>query len=107
MVVYHRLINRNIETRQATCMVCGPVAVLRTGTKEKPQWVCAKYVRYFRLRKWGMSVDEYQRMLDAQGGLCAICKEEMGLPQIDHSHHGNMGIRELLCRDDAISHWVM
>lgn len=97
MPTTHRLFAKNVDTRQGRCLICGPVKILRTGTKDKPQWMCAKYARLFRLRKWGMTADEFEVMLDKQNGICAACGGDMPNPQIDHSHYGKMQMRELLC----------
>lgn len=52
-----------------------------------------------RLRKFGMTVEQYAQMFDDQGGLCAICLQP---PQayrlcIDHDHVTGK-VRALLCR---------
>lgn len=53
------------------------------------------------LRLYGITLERYERMLDAQGGVCAICK----LPEtakharnlaVDHDHDTG-AIRALLC----------
>jgi hypothetical protein len=58
----------------------------------------------WREKKYGLTPDQYQSMLDAQAGLCAICR----LPQnavsrdgtrtlhVDHDHRHNV-VRGLLC----------
>ena len=54
------------------------------------------------LRNYGLSVADYDRMLSAQGGRCAICRS--GTPQgrgrwhIDHDHITNQ-VRGLLCNN--------
>lgn len=61
-----------------------------------------KILSYRLKRKFGLSLDEYKLILDAQKGLCAICgKPAIGRGQdknlaVDHSHKNNE-IRGLLC----------
>lgn len=57
--------------------------------------------RRHELRRYGLTQEKYQDLLDAQGGLCAICEsDEPGPPgkyfHIDHSHATGK-IRGLLC----------
>lgn len=64
-----------------------------------------KYARRTKYRiYYGITVDEYDRMLARQQGRCAICKrkqEETRTPQkrlgVDHSH-ATRKVRELLCQ---------
>lgn len=61
--------------------------------QEKRSWVL--------LRKYGLTPEDYQRMLAAQGGACAICNAtEPGgrytMMHVDHCHAGGQ-IRGLLC----------
>jgi len=59
-------------------------------------------VRWQRiLRGYGLSQEAYTSMLDAQGGVCAICKqperaERFKFLAVDHDHRTN-AIRGLLC----------
>jgi hypothetical protein len=50
-------------------------------------------------RKYGMTIEDYDRMLEAQGGGCAICgrppREDISL-HVDHDHETGR-IRGLLC----------
>ena len=53
----------------------------------------------YRLKtKYGLTVDEYIQMIEAQGGLCAICSnpEPRGSLCVDHDH-ATGAIRGLLC----------
>lgn len=50
-------------------------------------------------RKYGMTLAEYERMFEAQGGVCAICDEarpEERALHVDHDHETGV-IRGLLC----------
>lgn len=67
---------------------------------------------YMVARKYGLTVDDYLALRDAQGGRCAICKREDGRRRlaVDHDHKTKK-VRALLCgpcnvaigmmRDDA------
>jgi hypothetical protein len=47
-------------------------------------------------RKYGMSVEQYEEMLSAQRGRCAVCRARTDLV-VDH-HHGTGRVRGLICR---------
>lgn len=56
-----------------------------------------------RLAKYGMTVEDYDTLLEAQGGHCAICHKEQnqksGQPMrlaVDHNHKTGV-VRGLLC----------
>jgi hypothetical protein len=59
----------------------------------------AKRIYNYRYR-YGITVEEYERMLEAQGGGCSICRKppKRGLLHIDHDHDTG-AVRELLCVD--------
>lgn len=50
--------------------------------------------------EYGLTPEDYDRMLEAQGGRCAICKTDSpagkGMLYIDHNHTTNE-VRDLLC----------
>lgn len=62
------------------------------------------YARKYHLeRNYGISLEQYQEMVDSQGGLCAICSQESEL-FVDHDHSCCIGsktcgscIRGLIC----------
>ena len=47
-------------------------------------------------RLYGMNLEEYQNMYDAQNGNCAICGKHEDKLHVDHSHD-NGEVRALLC----------
>lgn len=49
------------------------------------------------VRKYGVDLGEYQRLFDAQGGRCAVCrKEQQRAFDVDHDH-ATGAVRGLLC----------
>jgi hypothetical protein len=53
----------------------------------------------YLMRKYGMTLADYERMFEAQGGVCAICDEvrpEERTLHVDHDHTSGV-IRGLLC----------
>jgi len=53
-------------------------------------------------RKYGLTLDEWERLFDAQGRVCAICKTDTasrnGRWHTDHCHATNK-VRSILCHD--------
>lgn len=45
---------------------------------------------------YGMTLEEYDGLLARQDGLCAICREPMARPEVDHDH-GDGHVRGILC----------
>jgi hypothetical protein len=68
------------------------------------RWYCTKECKlfYVRIRRYGLTVQEYQDLLAAQGNRCAICQRKWGrgwnghVPHIDHCHTTGR-VRGLLC----------
>lgn len=69
--------------------------------KPQPKEEYARKNRNARLKKaYGISEQDYERMLEAQGGFCAICRclDPLGRRlAVDHDHT-NGRVRGLLCR---------
>ena len=83
------------------CTQCGAPPPLKQG-KCKP--CLARYHRSYHLRKqYGITIGEYERIMEQQGGCCAICRRE-GRLVVDHDHSCCSGkrtcgkcVRGLLC----------
>lgn len=82
---------------------CRPCA--RTAAKESRDRLGRDHgTRLWRQREYGMSDDAFRAMVEAQGGLCAICREPETAMRggvvrplcIDHDHETG-GVRGLLC----------
>jgi hypothetical protein len=65
---------------------------------EGPQRERAQIVRRRREREYGLTHDEFLALLDAQGGVCAICGngEQRRALAVDHDHETG-AVRGLLC----------
>lgn len=71
------------------------------GKDYKPTWnvrnkdKVSAYARRAKLRSYGLSEDEFDAMILAQDGKCAICSLEVDLC-VDHNHVTG-SVRQLLC----------
>lgn len=61
-----------------------------------------KSFEYHLKHKYGLSLDEYNSMMLAQDGKCAICKEKFSKLVVDHNHETGRN-RELLCNPCNLS----
>lgn len=119
----HTITDVNAEARTGTCATHGPDTALQITNRHsaRPRYECAlrrrdlQRVRRERDRAagkkqpvpprrqviryvYGLEWDQYQAMLQAQSGRCAICNVVMdGTPCIDHDHETN-AVRGLLCK---------
>ena len=79
---------------QHHCKACSDIRT--TGDKNRKR----EYDKnYYRKKNYGISFSQYEEMVAAQNGVCAICKRECnryGKLSIDHSHISGK-IRGLLC----------
>lgn len=48
------------------------------------------------MKNHGITIEDFNRMLKSQGGLCAVCSRGMKKACVDHDHTSGK-IRELLC----------
>ena len=70
----------------------------RREYRRRPERKAADRDGYLK-RKYGMTLEDYERMFEAQGGVCAICGEarpEERTLHVDHDHATGV-IRGLLC----------
>lgn len=78
--------------RSSVCSACE--AELRKNDPCRPERLRKGHLR----RTYGMTVEQYDAMLVAQNGQCAICSKHMDKPHVDHCH-ATGDVRELLCRN--------
>lgn len=110
--------------RTVNCKVCGtPFSTMRPGGRicdrkecredrsrqyfrdyKKRPYVRAKHRNGYLLEKYGISSEEYARLLAAQGGVCGICKRtspDAGEQKWFHVDHveasGESLVRGILC----------
>lgn len=83
------------DGRTSYCRLCkqGYQRALRSETQLASE-------RRYQLRKlYGITLEEYDAMFEAQGGVCAICSKPPGWMFLDVDHcHVTDRVRGLLCR---------
>lgn len=66
--------------------------------KDNPDYHAAYVKKHaYRIKKYGLTQDDYDAMLQDQRGACAICNEPMDKPHVDHNHTTGK-VRGLLCQ---------
>lgn len=101
-------IDRRRNRPKSTCKACGPV-LAREWRARNPGFEKARYQRErvatrerHLVRKYGVTLADYDAMLQAQDGKCAIClspesAQYKGVFHVDHCH-ATGAVRGLLCR---------
>jgi hypothetical protein len=58
--------------------------------------------RKYNIRRYGISIEEFDKLLDAQYECCAICEEALDLENLRNVHidhcHNSTKVRGILCR---------
>ena len=90
--------DKNPDNRHYTCKDCTK-ARLKVSPSQAPEMKRERAL----MRMYGITGAEYQDLLDAQGGKCAVCKTETAGGKhnvfcVDHDHVTGK-VRELLCKD--------
>lgn len=83
----YQAVQRNRPERQAK--------IKRSWKEASAKYYTTEKRRNKTLRSYGLDEEEYNRMYDVQGGLCAICRKDLRLV-VDHCHKTDR-IRGLLC----------
>jgi hypothetical protein len=85
-----------------TCRVCGLMKSseeysLREGARGKNATTCKRCIRNFHyLRRYGITVDEYETWYKELKGYCPLCKKWYKRLAVDHNHKTGE-VRGLLC----------
>jgi len=88
------LLRKGGTRRKAKCIACNRVAMrdYMRGRKLTEEEKTRK-----RLKKYGITLDEYHEMSEAQGHCCSICdKNDPNKLFVDHCHQSGQ-VRGLLC----------
>lgn len=87
--------NRNRSRKDGFAHYCKPCNLAwkrEHYARTDQRWRLARHLR----RHYGMSLEDYDRILDAQGGVCAVCRTTPKTFHVDHSHATGV-VRGLLC----------
>lgn len=86
---------RNRSMRDGLAGYCRPCQNARV--RESIERLHGGARHYHLVRRYGISAADADALLEAQGGLCAICERDLGeKPHIDHDHATGK-VRGLLC----------
>jgi hypothetical protein len=111
----HSLTSIDPETKTAVCAICGPTKIrYRIGktseclTLRRKAWVpkdpVSRVERRRRgwLKRYGMTVADYDALFASQGNRCAVCRRKRLEGErafaVDHCHTGG-AVRGILCKD--------
>lgn len=79
------------------CYYKSPHAKSKCRKRKTPQHPDVRRALSYKLL-YGITLEDYDRMFEAQGGVCAICGEPPGERKLHVDHkHGTKHIRGLLC----------
>lgn len=88
-------------TYESYCKECEAINNKDWMLRHKEERKLVDFARNLK-RKFGLTVDQYNEMLKAQGNKCAICPAERSLSgkalAVDHNHD-TLEIRGLLCNE--------
>ena len=90
--------DKNPNNRHYTCKECQ-----KKGVAERYRADPSKAREAFLKRKYGITISEYDAMLEMQSNKCAVCKTDApggkhNVFCVDHDHVTGK-VRELLCKD--------
>jgi hypothetical protein len=127
----HNLSEIDPEERTAVCSNCGPVQIVSGGrykgerrwrckiikrqhatSERRQEWYKTYQKEYYErtsgasqrkawLKRYGLTVEDFERMEAEQDGKCAICRRSCATGQnlsVDHCHD-SLKVRGLLCRN--------
>lgn len=87
---------RMSDGRRGDCNVCRNARRRSRYDPAKARVVNKRNSWYARAWRYGVSEEDLLAMLEAQGGVCAICPKQMSKPCVDHDHATGQ-VRGLLC----------
>lgn len=90
---------RNRAARIATSKAYAEKNYDAVRAKAKARWAAKNYAdkQAIYLRKYGLTVEQFEKMFESQGGLCKICRKQARVLCVDHNHTTG-AVRSLLCK---------
>ena len=76
-------------------------ALVKAYRRANPKFLRGQHLK----KRYGLTLEEYEIMVDSQDGLCLICKSREKL-SVDHNHTTGH-IRGLLCFKCNIALWII
>lgn len=107
----------NCKPGKRKCAECGRCKTIKNFSYRKTKCnLCYRSSDAYRNQRdrylrsnYGITADEYDQLLEAQGGGCAICGGQSGGKHLAVDHdHDTMKVRGLLCKrhNSAIARWI-
>lgn len=87
------------DGRRTVCKSCRAIEASETWKREKNNGLAERNADYTLRYKYNITLQDYNKMLEDQGSVCAICKKEETNGKrfaVDHCHLTNV-VRGLLC----------
>lgn len=94
--------HKNARNKDGLNNRCGKCTVEYNNERYRKNDSMKKYQKDYwngnvrKLKKYGLSVEQYREMLSRQGNCCAICKQELIQQYVDHCHTTGK-VRGILC----------
>lgn len=90
--------SRHKDGHKTQCKACTYEYNLKWNA-ENPERLTEARRRHHLRRKYGLSLETYEELLEAQMERCAICLRDFdGPPHVDHCHDSGV-VRGLLCKN--------
>lgn len=97
----HKITDINLETMTGTCSICGEGTGIyaRHARKDGSTGYACSVRRKERSKeyqikvKYGITLNEFNELLAAQGGTCKLCKREVEEFCVDHDHKCCPGVK--------------
>jgi hypothetical protein len=84
--------------KSSYCKKCSNEKAVKTRKRNRTQAVIDRERAGWLKRVYDITVDEYEAMLNKQGGMCAICGASEGARRLHVDHDHNTGkLRGILC----------